>query len=254
MKRALLLGHPLHVRIVKQLVNDHSSSWRAITSLRRLPFVHAVIIFGEPRFDDRVAAWARRFRKPVGLVWTGQDLAAIDRGYDAAARVRARRYRHACCSSFIKEELRELGIDAMQIPNVLTPNDKTHAAAQLEMFFDAVAKPKRASRQRAVVSGSPQRVAAFIESATPLMPEWEFHAAISGSRAERIDDVLALIGAKRWYRLADRREDRLFRVAARLFGKRRFRPRQTVSTIRDRVDEPQQEGVVQGDFPLNATS
>ena len=66
-------------------------------------------------------------------------------------------------------------------------------------------------------------MAAFVEAAATTMPDWEFHAAISGSSTERIDDALSLIAAKRWYRLGDQREDRLFRWAARLFLKRRFR-------------------------------
>ena len=218
MKRVLLIGYPTHARAVKRLVNRTSTKWRAVSTP---VLVDAVISIGGPQPDPMIAAWAHRFRVPIGIVWTGSDVALIDRGYDAAARVRARRYSHAASSDRVRAELRELGIDADEFPIAASP--ESDGIARIESFFDRVAASAPASKKRGIVSGNSQRVAAFVEAAATTMPDWEFHAAISGSQTERIDDVLSLITAKRWYRLGDQREDRLFRYAARLLLKRRYR-------------------------------
>jgi len=240
MKRALVVGQPSDVRALRQLVNRGSTHWRVTSQtfpLMKLPFVDVVISIGGPYPDPVIASYAHRFRKPIGIIWRGPEIALIDRGYDAAARVRARRFQHAALSFKAARELRDLGIDT----EMTTLDDPVE---RFENFFERVldATPRR--KHRAVVSGSSQRVASFIESAHRAMPDWEFHAAISGSRAERFEDILSLIAAKRWYRLGDRREDRGFRWTARLLRKRRYRATlSTVSTIRsDRRDEAQQEG------------
>ena len=199
------MGHPARVQPIKKFVNAKSRCWRVISAL---PFADAVVVFGGPP-NPRVR------RRPLGVVWTERDIAHIENGYDDAARVRARQYRHACLSAIGKAKLHLLGINAMHV-------DLTDLG-RLEAFFDDVLQSAPAGKQRAIVSGSPQRVAAFIEAASTSLPDWAFHAAISGSRAERLEDTLKLIGAKRWYRLGDRTEDRLFRAAARIFRKRRSR-------------------------------
>ncbi|HTX04162.1 MAG TPA: hypothetical protein VMD07_10850, partial [Candidatus Acidoferrales bacterium] len=71
------------------------------------------------------------------------------------------------------------------------------------------------------------------------MPDWDFHAAISGSRAERFDDALSLIFAERWYRIGDQREDRIFRFTSKLFRKQRYKAsvRPVIDSLREsRVD------------------
>lgn len=383
MKRALLIGYAVHARAVKHLVNANSSNWRVISAgpsvrarnraLFQLPFVDVVVSLGGPNPDALVAACARRLRIPVGVIWAGTDVARIERGYDATARVRARRYRQAACAANIQKELSDLGIAADEVPivaaepvekpaalpatftvlaygarnneylygldillaaaerfpsmqfivlgtmahdrkapsnvkfagwdrNVAARLDEStvllrptrhdglsrmviealargrHAiwseplrgarlakdagevlqhlgelyaahergalhvntdgiacvrehyappkiCGKIEAFFDGVAQTTPRGKRRAVVSGSSQRVAAFVEAAAASMPDWDFHAAISGSRAERLDDVISLIAAERWYRLGDRREDSLFRAAARIFLKRRYHKR-----------------------------
>lgn len=218
MKRVLLTGYPTQARAVKRLVNRSSTKWRAVSTP---VLVDAVISIGGPQPDPMMAAWAHCFRVPIGIVWTGSDVARIDQGYDAAARVRARRYTHAASSERIQAELHDLGIDADEFPIATSP--ESDGVAHVESFFERVAANAPASKKRGIVSGNSQRVAAFVEAAATTMPDWEFHAAISGSRTERIDDLLSLITAKRWYRLGDQREDRIFRYAARLFLKRRYR-------------------------------
>jgi hypothetical protein len=93
----------------------------------------------------------------------------------------------------------------------------------LEDFFDEVRAARPAPKRRGVVSGSPQRVAAFVEAAASAMPEWEFRAAIGGSRSERFLDIVSLVFADRWYSLGETREDALFRKIARLVARRRTR-------------------------------
>lgn len=239
MKRALLIGQPADVRALRKIVNRYSRSWRVMSqdfAVAKLPFADAVVSIGGPYPDPVIASYAHRFRKPIGIIWTGSDVGLIDTGYDAVARVRARGFQHAALTFNIARQLRSLGMDA----DVVGLDD---TAAQFEAFFERVRGVAPEGKRRAVVSGSAQRAAAFIESANRSMPEWEFHAAISGSQAERLEDIFALISAKRWYRLGDRREDRGFRWAARIFRKRRYRATLgTVSTIRgDRRDEAQQE-------------
>ena len=214
MKKILLSGNRADVQAVCDLAEEatRKNILRAGPAALKLPFAGALIAVGGPQPKPSLAALARRLRKPIGVIWMGADVAAIGRFYDAVARVRARRYVHAAFSSRIRERLASFGIDAIDV-----------STSGLGAFFDVVLTSQAQHKRRAVVSGSSQRVAAFIEDAAQRMPEWDYYAAISGSRAEAWDDALSLLTAKRWYRLGDRREGRLFRLVARFANKRRVR-------------------------------
>jgi hypothetical protein len=83
------------------------------------------------------------------------------------------------------------------------------------------------SRRRAVASGDPQSVAVFFEKIAREAPEWDVHALIGRSRSERVDDILAMIAADRWFKLGN---DSLDPVVARLgyaTGKRPIRMKLT---------------------------
>jgi len=122
---------------------------------------------------------------------------------------------------------------------------------RIERYFDDVLRSAPKGKKRAIVSGSPFRVAAFIRSAAESMPDWEIHAAMSGSRFERIDDVVSLAVAKRWYSLADRHEDRFFRFAAKLLRKRRLRAKQSSFAVPGERDGKASSGTIstRHDFP-----
>lgn len=126
MRRVLFVGYPVHVHAVREIVNAHSDAWRVVAAgmslgsrnvaLAKLPFVDAVVALGGPGPDALIAAVARRMQIPIAVIWAGSDAATLKS--DAAARIRARRYRHAACASAIREELQRLGIVADEIPIV----------------------------------------------------------------------------------------------------------------------------------------
>jgi hypothetical protein len=232
MRKALLVGPAAQVRALRRLINRHSSDWRVTSArsrsiaLAKLPFVNAVVAIGGPRPDSAIAVAARQLRKPLAIVWLGPDIAFIDRAYNGAAHVRAHQHRHAAFSTNIRNELRSLGIDALVLPDRfdLEGDEAERTVGRFEHFFNELKGSAPNGKRRAVVSGSSQRVASFVEAASETMPDWDFHAAIPGSRLERLGDIFSLLRAERWYRIGDRREPRMFRFAAKLLRKRRYKP------------------------------
>ena len=59
------------------------------------------------------------------------------------------------------------------------------------------------SRRKAVVSGDPAAVAAFLRRMSQEAPQWDLHPLIGRSRSERVDDALAMFASERWFSLGD---------------------------------------------------
>lgn len=80
---------------------------------------------------------------------------------------------------------------------------------EVERFLDELvnsAETKNASyaavsRRKAVVSGEPAEVAAFLERMAVKAPQWDIHPLIGKSRSERLDDALAMLACERWFSL-----------------------------------------------------
>ena len=125
MPTALLTGYPHHVRAIARFVNQHATRWQLFAegtgraarnrALKRLPFVDALVAFGGPGPDALLAAWMRRRRKPMAVVWAGSDVVEIREDPEEIARVRARGLRHAACSADLANELCDLGIPATEL-------------------------------------------------------------------------------------------------------------------------------------------
>lgn len=90
----------------------------------------------------------------------------------------------------------------------------------VEVFLDELVSESDARRrifaslrQRAVVSGDPGTVNAFIEQVARQAPRWDIHPLIGRSRSERLDDALAMASAERWFSLGDEVDPMLARIA-----------------------------------------
>lgn len=75
-------------------------------------------------------------------------------------------------------------------------------------------------RRRAVVSGDPSSVAAFVEQAAKQDSRWDIHPLIGRSRSERLDDSLAMTAAERWFALDEHSVDPLIARVARVMRKK----------------------------------
>lgn len=97
------------------------------------------------------------------------------------------------------------------------PESVTH---EIEEFLDELAADVTSSAERAVVSGSPDAVAAFLEDAAYCAPQLELHALLGRSRAERLDDVLSMLTTDRWLSVDGGDVDPLVKVAAQVLHKK----------------------------------
>jgi hypothetical protein len=116
----------------------------------------------------------------------------------------------------------ELSLNHEGVRAVREQFDPATISAGVEAFLDdLVARPQLRvdPRKRAVVSGEPEIVAAFLERAKREAPEWHIHSVIGRSRSERFDDVLAMAVSKRWFNLGGSRLDPIVRTVARVLGK-----------------------------------
>ncbi|HEY1729325.1 MAG TPA: GNAT family N-acetyltransferase [Candidatus Baltobacteraceae bacterium] len=116
----------------------------------------------------------------------------------------------------------ELSLNHDGVRAVREQFDPAAITAGVETFLDDLtARPRKRvdPRKRAVVSGEPEIVAAFLERARFEAPDWHIHSVIGRSRSERLDDVLAMAVSKRWFNLGDSRLDPIVRTVAHLLGK-----------------------------------
>jgi hypothetical protein len=118
-------------------------------------------------------------------------------------------------------QLNEQGFAAIE--NSFSPTAVTRS---VEAFLDDLLSDSEsrrqaisASRQRAVASGAPRTVAAFIEQVGRESPRWDVHPLIGRSRSERFDDMLAMMAAERWLRLDDHQIDPAVARVARMMRK-----------------------------------
>ena len=101
-------------------------------------------------------------------------------------------------------QLNERGVRA--VTESFSPEAVTR---EVERFLDELvngAETKYASyaavsRRKAVVSGNPAEVAAFLERMAVKAPQWDIHPLIGKSRSERVDDALAMLACERWFSL-----------------------------------------------------
>jgi hypothetical protein len=95
----------------------------------------------------------------------------------------------------------------------------------VEAFLDDLVRESQARRRRtvprrrAVASGDPASLAAFLEQIARQAPEWDVHPLIGRSRSERVDDGLAVMAAERWFSLGDQQIDAVVAAVARIMRK-----------------------------------